>query len=133
MTQANQYEAVYEGDWVSGSSAADEKFIGYVESFNEHGAVLVRVTQSDHEEIVNTSIEASRIKIKKLPERSPSTREELLGLIDLALMTHDKEWFENLELKLAAENLAKQSSIAASRKNTPPGWVKLKGQRNRLI
>jgi hypothetical protein len=132
MTQANQYEAVYEGDWVSGSSAADEKFIGYIESFDESSQVLVHVTQSDHEEIINTSIEASRLKIKKLLDRGPATREEVMSLIDLALMTHDKEWFEQLEHQLASPKFAKPMRVTSAAGPAHMRWNSLGTSRNRL-
>ncbi|SDE69823.1 IDEAL domain-containing protein [Paenibacillus sp. cl123] len=110
MTQANPFDVIRESDWVSGSSASDEKFIGYVESIDEGGQLLVWVTQSDHEPIVNTLLQASRVRTKKLPDRSLFSHEELRSLIDLALMTHDKQWFAELNKKLPAAPVSKPSS-----------------------
>lgn len=97
---------IQEGDWVSGTSQADEKFIGFVESVSGGGAGLkVWVTQCDREEAVGTSIDASAAKVKKLPDHTPSTPEELRGLIELALMTQDKIWFDELSAKMAVSTV----------------------------
>lgn len=97
---------IREGDWVTGTSYKDEKFIGYVESMNENGVLKVWVTQCDLEETVGLTIETKLSKVKKLPDHTPSAPEELNSLIELALMTHDKEWFDALRAKLAAASPA---------------------------
>jgi hypothetical protein len=92
---------IAEGDWVSGASQQDEKFIGFVQSVYSEGVMKVVVTQSDREEIVGNIIQAKLGKVKKLLEQSPSSKEELNSLIELALGTHDKAWFEELTARLA--------------------------------
>lgn len=89
------------GDWISGVSQTDEKFIGYVESIHEGGVLKVWVTQCDREQTVGTSVETVLSKVKKLPESVPSTGEELRSLIELSLSTRDQDWFEELSAKLA--------------------------------
>ncbi|WP_409342827.1 hypothetical protein [Paenibacillus sp. MBLB4367] len=93
---------IQEGDWVSGTSQQDEKFIGYVESMNQGGGLKVWVTQCDREEAVGTVTDVSLAKVRKMPDYTPSTSVELQSLIELALATHDKEWFESLSAKLTA-------------------------------
>lgn len=88
------------GDWVSGTSQIDEKFIGFVDEVQEDGFVKVWVTQCDREETVGTIVDAKLAKVKSLPDSAPSTPEELRSLIELALMTHDKAWFTELRAKL---------------------------------
>ncbi|WP_159887115.1 IDEAL domain-containing protein [Paenibacillus puerhi] len=122
MSQANPFDIIVEGDWVCGSSPSDEKYIGYVEAVDESGLLLIRVTQSDHEALVDTTLQAGRTKTKKLPERSASTREELRSLIDLALLTHDKEWFEELKTRLAAAEPIKQASPNEKAPKIHPRW-----------
>lgn len=90
------------GDWISGVSQTDEKFIGYVESIHVGGVLKVWVTQCDREQTVGTSVETVLSKVKKLPESVPSTGEELRSLIELSLQTRDQDWFEELSAKLAA-------------------------------
>ncbi|MDF2716263.1 MAG: hypothetical protein K0R28_3188 [Paenibacillus sp.] len=90
------------GDWISGTSHKDEKFIGYVESINAGGVLKAWVTQCDREHTVGTSVETTLSKVKKLPESIPSTKDELNSLIELSLQTHDQQWFEELSSKLAA-------------------------------
>jgi hypothetical protein len=94
--------AIGEGDWVSGTTLNDERFIGYVVSIGDGEGVKVRVSQSDHGEIAGTLVETRRSKVRKLPEQKPSSPEELGDLIELALMTQDKAWFDELSAELAA-------------------------------
>lgn len=99
------------GDWISGTSPQDEKFIGYVESINEGvGSVKAWVTQCDREDAVGTALETKLSKAKKLPEQSPSTPEELRSLIELSLQTHDKTWFASLSESLAALTAANEGN-----------------------
>ncbi|MEF3303035.1 IDEAL domain-containing protein [Paenibacillus sp. GYB003] len=91
-----------EGDWVSGTTAQDEKFIGFVESVGAGGTVHVYVTQSDREAAVGTTVETKTAKAKKLPDYVPSAKSQLRDLIELALATHDKEWFESLSAMLVS-------------------------------
>ncbi|UUZ81643.1 IDEAL domain-containing protein [Paenibacillus sp. P26] len=89
------------GDWVSGTSLMDERFIGYVEQIDQNGLVKIHVTQCDHESAVGNSVKAWFTHIERLPESAPSEYEALRGLMDLALMTRDREWFQELASKLA--------------------------------
>ncbi|PYI50844.1 hypothetical protein [Paenibacillus flagellatus] len=89
------------GDWISATSPEDEKLIGYVESVSG-GTLKVRVTQCDRPETVGTTVETKTSKAKKLPDYEPSAPEQLRDLIELALLTHDKPWFEELMAKLGA-------------------------------
>lgn len=93
---------VNEGDWVSGTTQEDERFIGYVESLEGNGLVKVRITQCDRPEIIGDWAEAKQSKISKLPEFEPSGETPLRALIEIALMTKDREWFAELSGKLAA-------------------------------
>lgn len=103
---ATNYTSIQAGDWVSGTSHLDEKFIGYVDSLAEDHIVKVWVSQSDHDNIVGEFVQTKLSKVKKLPEDNPFTQDELAVLIDLALITKDKEWFQDL---------ISQSYIAATR------------------
>ncbi|MCS7463778.1 hypothetical protein N0M98_27105 [Paenibacillus doosanensis] len=95
------------GDWVSGTSLEDEKFIGYVESIDLYGMAKVRVTQCDHDGAVGEVLVASLAKMDKLAEYVPSEEADLRSLLDLALMTRDQAWFEDLyaSLRMAQFNL----------------------------
>ncbi|AEI45818.1 hypothetical protein [Paenibacillus mucilaginosus] len=93
-----------EGDWVSGTTLQDERFIGYIESMNDDGRIRVRLTQCDRTERVGTLAEARPFKLMKLPDDLLSDVEALRGLIEVALITRDREWFKELsERKSAAE------------------------------
>ncbi|WP_051620619.1 hypothetical protein [Paenibacillus sp. UNC451MF] len=86
-------------DWVSGTSAEDEKFIGYVESIDVYGTVKVRVTQCDHEEAIGEVVSSSLNKLSKLTDYVP-VEAGLRSLLDLALMTRDQSWFDDLYANL---------------------------------
>lgn len=87
---------IREGDWISGTSHLDEMFIGFVQSLNVIGTVKVYVTQSDHQEIVGSVIETKLSQTKKLANDTASSPEQLRSMIELALITHDHGWFEEL-------------------------------------
>jgi len=110
---------IHEGDWVSGTSQLDEKFIGYVESMNRSGGLKVRVTQCDREDAVGTSVEAALAKVRKLPDYTPSAPEELKDLIELSLATHDKEWFDELSARLAVPQAAAEQDEEKRYRFTP--------------
>lgn len=90
------------GDWISGTSQKDEKFIGFVESIYAGGILKAYVTQCDREHTVGTTVETTLSKVKKLSESIPSTKDEISSLIELSLQTHDQQWFEELSSKLSA-------------------------------
>lgn len=89
------------GDWVSGVSRMDEKFIGYVDSIHGSHTAKIWVAQCDRSETVGTFVETTLAKVKRLPDYAPSTSDDLRGLIELALLTRDREWFDSLSAKLA--------------------------------
>ncbi|MFC5650294.1 IDEAL domain-containing protein [Paenibacillus solisilvae] len=93
---ATNHTSIQVGDWISGTSQLDEKFIGYVDSLAEDNMVKVWVTQSDHDNIVGEYVQTKLPKLRKLAEDNPFNQDELVSLIDLALMTKDKDWFQDL-------------------------------------
>jgi len=111
---------IQEGDWISGTSQLDEKFIGYVVSLHGDGILKVWVTQSDRAEIVGTPIEAKLAKVKRLPDSAPSSPEEVRSLIELALMTHDEGWFAELSAGLTAPSPAGNDRYAGLREHNFP-------------
>ncbi|PZE20228.1 hypothetical protein [Paenibacillus xerothermodurans] len=96
-------QAVHISDWVSGTSVQDEKFIGFVQSIDAQGVVRVVVTQCDHEEAVGETVESSLHRLEKLAEYVPNEETPLRSLMDVALMTRDQAWFNDLisELHIA--------------------------------
>ncbi|OXM83305.1 hypothetical protein [Paenibacillus rigui] len=87
---------IQNGDWVSGTSKEDERFIGFVESVDAYGTVKVLVTQCDRIEAVGEIVESSLGRLDKMSEEIQADEADLLSLMDLALMTRDKAWFEDL-------------------------------------
>ncbi|MFK7696226.1 hypothetical protein [Paenibacillus sp. HJGM_3] len=110
-------KVILEGDWVSGASVEDERFIGFVDSVSAgSGLVKVWVTQSDRAEGVGDLVEASLAKVKKLPDQEASAPDELQGLIELALQTHDRAWFEELTTRLNAQKASTPGPAAGGPK-----------------
>ncbi|MCZ8516179.1 hypothetical protein O9H85_28060 [Paenibacillus filicis] len=116
------------GDWVSGTSLMDERFIGYVEAIDKNGLVKIYVTQCDHDAAVGSSIRAWFTHIDRLPEHDPSDIETLRSLMDLALMTRDRAWFDELAAKLANRKSEPSPSLQAD--HGTPGTF---GGSNRLF
>ncbi|SDE28866.1 hypothetical protein SAMN02799630_05139 [Paenibacillus sp. UNCCL117] len=103
MTETNG-QKFREGDWVSGTSVWDEKFIGYVDSApkEEGGAILIRITQCDRKRLINTLVQTREHRLRRLPDPGPAAPEDWSTLIELALVTRDKEWFESLTSRMSA-------------------------------
>jgi len=94
------------GDWVTGHSINDELFTGFVEAVNAKlNTVKVYVTESDHKNTIGKTIETFQSKIKYFPPSVDPSRAHLLNLIDLSLISGDKDWFLQLteELKILDE------------------------------
>lgn len=115
-----------EGDWVSGKTANDEKFRGYVERIDSYGAVVkVKVLESDRESIIGMTVEAALTAVEPSATEGPRSEAELLDLIDLALQTRDRVWFDELSSQLAIMRGAGISSrgIRPGRLNAPRSRV----------
>jgi hypothetical protein len=97
------------GDWVSGISPQDELFIGFVESTDSEGFAKVFVTQSDNTSAIGSTLKASLKQMETLPESALSEPESIRSLIDLALSTRDRGWFEELAGQLASSQSPRAS------------------------
>lgn len=94
-------------DWVKGISRNGELIIGFIDSMSMiQGAVNVTVANSDNEEMIGKTIPMSVKQVESIPDTSNKDAVQLEFLIDLALATGDKEWFEELSAEL---NLKKQA------------------------
>ncbi|MCM3749703.1 hypothetical protein M3223_20325 [Paenibacillus pasadenensis] len=101
MSMETGMDNIKVGDWVSGVTVMDEKFIGFVDEADQPGIYRIVVTQSDRERIVGKRVGARASKVRKLDESSTAgSSDETDVLIELALMTWDESWFRELmELK----------------------------------
>ncbi|MFE6136006.1 MULTISPECIES: IDEAL domain-containing protein [Bacillus] len=91
------------GDWVRGISREGELITGYIESFDTLGELVkVMVIRCDNEDTISKTISILSKHVKKLPESKAINKEQILFLIDLALVTGDEEWFIGLSSKLNA-------------------------------
>ncbi|WP_079475998.1 IDEAL domain-containing protein [Marinococcus halophilus] len=89
------------GDWVRGTTIYGELVVGYVEAIEEsYQTIKVKVISSDNEDIMEKSAELLLHKVSKLNTVQPVSEDELYDLIDLALVTNDKQWFLELTSEL---------------------------------
>ncbi|EGA91087.1 hypothetical protein GPDM_01755 [Planococcus donghaensis MPA1U2] len=88
-------------DWVKGKSRHDELIIGFIDSLDVlKEAVNVTVVESDNEEMIGMTIPMSIHQVDSIPESANKDIAQLSFLIDLALATDDKEWFQELSSQL---------------------------------
>ncbi|MFC0272844.1 IDEAL domain-containing protein [Metabacillus herbersteinensis] len=91
------------GDWVQGRSKDGELIHGFVETVDSNqGIVKVNVVESDNEIAIGKSIWILNKWTEKLPDLTVSNESHLLTLIDLALLSKDKQWFMELSANLAS-------------------------------
>jgi len=104
------------GDWVKRKSENGELIRGYIETVNPlQGTVKVNVIACDNEKTIGKTIETLSKWVEKLPISVIDTEEQILHLIDLALLTKDEHWFMELSTKL---NSIRQGSEGDRKKNT---------------
>ncbi|RFU66636.1 IDEAL domain-containing protein [Peribacillus glennii] len=98
MNGKNQFET---SDWVMGKSKEGELVTGYIESVDVlQGIVKVFVIESDNERIIGKSISLQNKSVEKLSVSQKMNEQQLLDLIDVALLTKDEQWFTQLTAKL---------------------------------
>jgi hypothetical protein len=114
------------GDWVKAKSVEGELVIGYIERLNEKSKTAkIKVVQAEQASIAGRTIETLIRSVSALQPSSISTKDEILGLIDLALFTRDEKWFLELtnELSRYEKNTNKvkpaNRSAAPNRLNFP--------------
>lgn len=85
------------GDWVNLSSSKGERIHGYVEkTTGDREVVQIRVVSSENQILVGQSIQVQVSKVSRENEVEQYSAGELKQLIDLALLTNDKAWFDSL-------------------------------------
>ncbi|WP_067836257.1 hypothetical protein [Amphibacillus sediminis] len=98
--EAQDNKRVMIGDWVKLRSSKGERIHGYVEKHTtEENVLQLRVISSDNHLLKGHSIQ---VQVAKLEKEKPFTRYtlgELEQLIDLALSTNDRAWFDALSMQ----------------------------------
>ncbi len=86
------------GEWIQGRTVDGEFIHGYVETMGtQQDLVRVRIVQSDNKRAIGRIIALRSSWLKQAPVVNPlDDIENLKSLIDLALATSDKAWFEEL-------------------------------------
>ncbi|SDW07372.1 hypothetical protein [Paenibacillus sp. CF384] len=117
-------------DWVQGRTKDGELIQGFITAMNEtHNIANVYVVQSDHDAAVGTTIAVLRSWLKEQPTVDMLDYEEpILDFIELALATHDEEWFAELMGRM--QEIRKQAS---GRDNTPILYNRNRSRLGRII
>ncbi|GIN88779.1 hypothetical protein J6TS2_51650 [Heyndrickxia sporothermodurans] len=98
---SNNNSVLKVGDWVRGKSKEGELIVGYIESLDTIGGVVkVTVVKCDNRDTISKTISILSKHVKKLPDSKVINKEQILFLIDMALLTGDEEWFMGLSSKL---------------------------------
>ena len=98
---SNNNQVLKVGDWVRGISNEGEFIVGYIVSLDEvEDVVTVSIVKRDDKYTINEAILLFSKHVNKLPESKVINKEQILYLIDLALLTGDEEWFIELSSKL---------------------------------
>lgn len=85
------------GDWVNLRSSKGELINGYVEKMTgDHEVVQIRVVSSENQLLSGQSIQVQMSKVAIAEATEQYSAGELKQLIDLALLTNDKAWFDSL-------------------------------------
>lgn len=104
------------GDWVMGKSRHGELVSGYIETVDSlNGLLKVHVLESDNVKTIGKSIGIYNKSVEKLPVSNKISQEQVLHLIDLALLTKDEQWFFDLSTKL---NELRAEPKTATKKHT---------------
>ncbi|WP_034672097.1 IDEAL domain-containing protein [Ectobacillus panaciterrae] len=103
------------GDWVKGKSKDGELIYGYIQTVDSlQGIVRVNVVECDNEQIIGKTIGMPNKRVEKLSISTTSTKEQIVHLIDLALLTRDEQWFMDLSAKLnAVRQRSKKEAIGS--------------------
>ncbi|OLN21368.1 hypothetical protein BTO30_15330 [Domibacillus antri] len=89
------------GDWVKATTREGELVQGYIVNVDPlHDIMKVHVVDSDNESKVGKTIRLFNKWAAKLSILTAAREEQLLQLIDLALLTRDEQWFMDLSAAL---------------------------------
>lgn len=98
---AGRYKRPQVGDWVKGRTMIGELVHGYVEHEEVyHTFIKVRVLLSDNKKLIGKIVRIDEKDLQIYATTKQWTKEEMTNLIDLALSTRDREWFDTLSSKV---------------------------------
>ncbi|WP_077622690.1 IDEAL domain-containing protein [Sediminibacillus massiliensis] len=105
------------GDWVKTKTKNGELVHGYLENFQAFNSkVELKVVVSDNEKLIGNSIKTEPKNVKKISTHFEHTEKQLEDLIDLALLTKDREWFNDLsaEINRRKQKTAPKSDVGSN-------------------
>ncbi|OLN22561.1 hypothetical protein BTO30_09550 [Domibacillus antri] len=90
------------GDWVKGETWDQQRIYGYTVKIEDPEDIMkVYVTDSVNNKLVGRMIRVLSKSFEKVPDSAPEEA-PLAQLIDLALLTKDEKWFDQLTVQLEA-------------------------------
>ncbi|CQR47562.1 IDEAL domain protein [Paraliobacillus sp. PM-2] len=99
--EMNDKYAIQIGDWVRAKSSKGGLIHGFVEKNElDHNVIQLRVVASDNKMLTGQSIQINQSKIDRLSSEFSKTENQIHVLIDMALETHDEDWFNDLVAQL---------------------------------
>ncbi|WP_138419272.1 IDEAL domain-containing protein [Aquibacillus sediminis] len=111
----NSQEKLQVGDWVKTKTENGELIHGYLERANpDFSKVALKVVASDNERIIGYTLRVSKENVKKMENATVYNEQQLETLIDLALITNDREWFMELSEQL---NTVRPNGAGQHKKN----------------
>ena len=85
------------GDWVQGETWDKQRIYGYAVKLEDPEDIMkVYVVDSVNKKLVGRMIRVLSKSFQKVPDSTVEEEAPLAQLIDLALLTKDEEWFEQL-------------------------------------
>lgn len=89
------------GDWIQGETWDKQKIYGYVVKIEDPEDIMkVYIIDSVNKELIGRMIHVLSKSIKKVLDTVVTEGAALEQLIDMALLTKDEEWFEQLIAQL---------------------------------
>ena len=111
-----KFSSIMVGEWITGKAMNGELIQGFIESVDPYfHTVKVTVVESDNHRIIGKTITTLQRNVSLLPNITIRQEEAIRELIDLALSTNDKEWFDELLPKLTGGTETKVPSISNKR------------------
>lgn len=91
------------GDWVQGETWDKQHIYGYIVKLDSPEDIIkVYIVRSVNKELEGRMIRVLAKSLHHVPEQEPSSP-ALTQLIDVALLTKDEQWFEELTEQLRAQ------------------------------
>ncbi|WP_017727735.1 IDEAL domain-containing protein [Halalkalibacterium ligniniphilum] len=104
------------GDWVKGKLKNGELLHGFIQTIDPIKDIIrVHVVACENEDTIGSTIGLPSNAVQLIPNTQVNNEEQIYTLIDLALLTKDEQWFNELTtaLKTVEKTNANNKPIAS--------------------